>query len=216
MVDYNKCITALGFVLYLVLFSCPMRAQSLDSKALHTVIKTYFTKWVDCFHPFGEEDIHMSSVHYMADKQTFGSISLGQVPHIKQRFLYFSPDSSIAVDIHPYAEISEKEGRYYSVSDVDNAVYVLFRNNDKSLGVFFSGPGAWPDDVYWLDADRFIILGRSYDRGSEQLHTPAPFVVMIDLPNATRYLYEIYNTQSTEAHCTYNPDNIPEIITNSD
>lgn len=106
------------------------------------------------------------------------------------RFLKYSPDSSMFVDLDSYnVEIrKDKKGRYIGTEmGPDTEVSLVNLKDGKRTRLLFLGPGNSIEDALWLDKENIAIMGiEDYDSLGK-----AAAVWKINIPTSTFTLYEL-------------------------
>lgn len=100
-------------------------------------------------------------------------------------FLVYNVDKSFLVDLlSASVDIERKNGVYYGMADVDQAVLLGDVANRKLVQIGFCGPSCRYEEVKWINAYKFIAVGYNVD-GNKYV----PFITLVNLRDKTKFTY---------------------------
>ncbi|HRE52828.1 MAG TPA: hypothetical protein PK339_15500 [Flavitalea sp.] len=105
------------------------------------------------------------------------------------KFLKYSPDSSLFIDLDSYNTIIEIEnGKLTGFEEgPDTEISLVDPSKKEKTRLIFLGPGGSVDEGGWLDKETLVLIGMQYnDEGT----SAKPMIWKYHLPTSTFYLYE--------------------------
>src|SRR5262249_42765844 len=117
------------------------------------------------------------------------------------RFLKYSPDSNLFIDMDSYnVDIKkDKKGKWVGTEvGPDTEVSLVDPKTGKKTRLMFMGPGNSVEDGLWLDNNNLVLMGvqdaDSTQQGSTGKTTGKTAAVWrYNVPTKTFYLYELHN-----------------------
>ena len=109
------------------------------------------------------------------------------------RFLKYSPDSTMFVDIDSYNIdiVKDKQGRWIGTSQgPDTEISLIIPSKKEKKRLLFAGPGTFIEEASWIDKDNIALMGLQEAEGGSQR---TAVVWRYHLPSSTYFQYELPN-----------------------
>lgn len=106
------------------------------------------------------------------------------------KFLKYSPDSSLFIDLDSYNTIitKEKNGKLTGFEEgPDTEISLVNPSKKEKTRLVFLGPGGSVDEGGWLDNETVVLIGLQYN---DDATSAKPLIWKYHLPDSTFYLYE--------------------------
>ncbi len=106
------------------------------------------------------------------------------------RFLKYSPDSSMFIDLDSYNIDIRKDGNRWTGTEngPDMEISLIDREEKEKIRLVFTGPGGSIEDGGWIDNETLVLTGFQELGRSDSL---AAIVYKFHLPSQTYFLYEM-------------------------
>lgn len=109
------------------------------------------------------------------------------------RFLKYSPDSSMFVDIDSYNIdiVKDKQGRWIGTAQgPDTEISLVNPAKKEKKRLLFAGPGTFIEEASWIDNENIALMGlQEVDGGAQR----TAVVWRYHLPSSTYFQYELPN-----------------------
>ena len=145
---------------FLLLFN-NIQAQNLGIENVKFTVNENLNEWKNSFENFNWNDfLKVDSIAEFenVEKQSFNDLKKFQ--SVYNPIISYSKNKEKFIDIYSYQlNLEKKNGKYYSLVDVGQAIYLCDIKNKYWNRIFYGEYSRKIDDVIWIDENSFLLVG---------------------------------------------------------
>ncbi|MRX67400.1 hypothetical protein SAMN06265349_1011085 [Flavobacterium resistens] len=101
--------------------------------------------------------------------------SLKKFQSIYNPIISYSGGKNKFIDIYSYElNLEKKNGKYYSINDVGQAIYLCDINNKIWIRIAYNEYSKYFDDVIWINENQFLLVG--YEENENDKKSPIIYI----------------------------------------
>jgi len=195
-------------IAFLLLFN-NIQSQNSRIENVKFTINKDLSEWTKSFENFNWNDfIKVDSIAEFENVEKQNFKNLNKFQSVYNPIICYSKNKQKFIDIYSYQlNLEIKKGKYYSIIDVGQAIYLCDIKNKYWNRIFYGEYSRKIDDVVWIDENDFLLVGTEKNENDKN----SPIIYIGNLKSQSLEIVINTNIKCFEKEKTYKSKKLKSI-----